>query len=229
MTANRHNQGQSTRHSLISRLRDWRDRASWQEFVDTYWKLIFTVALKSGLSHSEAEEVVQETVISIARKMPSFEYDPSRCSFKGWLKHVTRLRIIDQLRRRRPETPLGNVDGGSSGYGFIEQIPDPRGLAIEDLWEQEWQGNLLDAALQRVKAKSKAAQYQAFYMNMVQHIPAREVARMLGMSLGRVYFAGRSLSRMVREECRRLEQASLAPLSRPGRSPVDRHPAEKHK
>jgi len=228
MTADRHKQGMSTRRSLISRLRDWEDRASWQEFFDTYWKLIYAVALKSGLSNTEAEEVVQETVISIARKMPSFEYDPARCSFKGWLKHVTRLRIIDQLRRRRPETHLANMDGGSNGTELIEQIPDPRGLAIEEVWEQEWEGNLLDAALQRVKAKSKAAQYQAFYMNMVQQIPAREVARMLGMSLGRVYFAGRRLSRMVREECRRLEQAGLAPLALPGRNPADRNPAAGH-
>src|SRR5437867_8951662 len=89
-----------TRRSLLSRLRNWEDHASWQQFFDTYWKLIYTVALKSGLSDTEAEEVVQETVISIARKMPSYQYDPTNCSFKGWLKHVTRLRILDQYRKR---------------------------------------------------------------------------------------------------------------------------------
>ena len=71
-----------TRRSLISRLRNWEDHTSWQEFFDTYWKLIYAVALKSGLNNTEAEDVVQETVLSIAKKMPSYEYDPARCSFK---------------------------------------------------------------------------------------------------------------------------------------------------
>src|SRR5262245_20893493 len=84
-----------TRHSLPDRLRDWEDQASWRDFFNTYWKFIYGVAIKSGLTDSEAEDVVQETVLSVAKKMPEFVYDPARCSFKGWLMHVTRLRIMD--------------------------------------------------------------------------------------------------------------------------------------
>src|ERR1044071_5293796 len=91
----------STRRSLLERLRDWEDQASWREFFDLYWKFIYSVAIRSGLTDQEAEDVVQETVLSVAKKMPQYIYDPARCSFKGWLMHVTRLRIIDQLRRRQ--------------------------------------------------------------------------------------------------------------------------------
>jgi RNA polymerase sigma factor (sigma-70 family) len=200
-----------TRRSLISRLRNWDDHASWQEFFDTYWKLIYAVALKSGLSNTEAEEVVQETVISIAKKMPSFEYDPAKCSFKGWLKHVTRLRIIDQFRKRKPADAQARIpDTLTGGTATVERIPDPHGEAIEEVWDQEWEGNLIDAAIERVKAKTKAEQYQVFYMNMVQQIPAREVGRMLGISLGRVYFACRRISKLVKEERKRLEKAALS-------------------
>jgi RNA polymerase sigma-70 factor (ECF subfamily) len=211
MTPEPHDHGAPTRRSLISRLRNREDHASWQEFFDTYWKLIYAVALKSGLSNSEAEEVVQETVISIAKKMPSFEYDPAKCTFKGWLKHVTRLRIIDQFRKRRPdqnrpEDPLTNT----SGTDVIARIPDPHTQAIEEVWDREWEGNLIDAAIERVKAKSKAIPYQIFYMHMVQQVPAREVARMLGISLGRVYFACRGISKLVKEERKRLEKSALS-------------------
>ena len=200
-----------TRRSLISRLRNWDDHASWQEFFDTYWKLIYAVALKSGLSSTEAEEVVQEPVISIAKKMPSFEYDPAKCTFKGWLKHVTRLRIIDQFRKRRPDQQQeGNSGTLTGGTDTIARIPDPHGQAIEEVWDQEWEGNLIDAAIERVKVKTKAAQYQVFYMHMVQQIPAREVGRMLGISLGRVYFACRGISKLVKEERKRLEKAALS-------------------
>src|SRR3974390_3946757 len=99
---NREDELLPTRRSLLDRLRNWDDQTSWREFFDTYWKFIYSMAVRSGLSDQEAEDVVQETVISIAKKMPEFVYDPERCSFKGWLMHVTRLRIMDQLRRRSP-------------------------------------------------------------------------------------------------------------------------------
>src|SRR5512134_273675 len=102
-----------TRRSLLDRLRNWEDQSSWREFFNTYWKFIYGVAIRSGLSDQEAEDVVQETVLSVAKKMPEFVYDPARCSFKGWLMHVTRLRIMDQLRRRQPafqQMPAGDAD-----------------------------------------------------------------------------------------------------------------------
>ena len=67
-----------TRRSLLSRLEDWDDQESWREFFNTYWKLIYGVALKAGLSDAEAQDVVQDTVVAVARKMQDFRYDPGR-------------------------------------------------------------------------------------------------------------------------------------------------------
>src|SRR2546421_11495969 len=89
-----------TRHSLVERLKDLDDQASWQQFFDTYWRLIRSVALKAGLTEAEAQDAVQETVIGVARAMPEFCYDPARCSFKGWLLLLTRQRIVHQFRKR---------------------------------------------------------------------------------------------------------------------------------
>src|SRR3989454_10415663 len=72
-----------TRWSLIGRLKDMDDQQSWQEFFDAYWKLIYSVALKAGLSDAEAQEVVQETGISVAKKMPEFKADPAAGAFKN--------------------------------------------------------------------------------------------------------------------------------------------------
>ena len=35
-----------TRYSLLSRLQNWEDHESWRVFFDTYWRLIYSVALK---------------------------------------------------------------------------------------------------------------------------------------------------------------------------------------
>src|SRR6185436_3555024 len=90
-----------TRASLLSRLRNWDDQQSWQRFFELYWKLIYSVARKAGLSDPEAQDVVQETIISVARHMPSFRYDPELGSFKAWLMQLTRWRIMDELRKKQ--------------------------------------------------------------------------------------------------------------------------------
>src|SRR6476659_3707614 len=95
-------EGASTRYSLLSRLQKWDDQESWKDFFDTYWRLIYSLAIKSGLSEAEAQDVVQETVISVAKSIHKFERDRSRGSFKAWLKNIIRWRIADQLRSRLP-------------------------------------------------------------------------------------------------------------------------------
>src|ERR1700690_2546557 len=56
-----------TRQTLLSRLRDWQDQEGWQEFFDTYWRLIYNVARKAGLNEVQAQDVVQETFIYLSR------------------------------------------------------------------------------------------------------------------------------------------------------------------
>ena len=92
----------ATRRSLVDRLADWDDQRRWQEFFDTYWKLIYSAARKSGLTDAEAQEVVQETVITVAKNIDKLKYDPAIGSFKGWLLQITRWRIADQFRKREP-------------------------------------------------------------------------------------------------------------------------------
>ena len=89
-----------TRQSLLVRLKNWEDQASWKDFFETYWRLIYGAALKAGLTETEAQEVVQETVITVAKGLRKSELDPARGSFKGWLLHTTRWKIADQFRTR---------------------------------------------------------------------------------------------------------------------------------
>src|SRR5438876_9829390 len=90
-----------TRQSLLSRLTNSEDQTSWQDFFNTYWKLIHSVAIKSGLTDAEAQDAVQETIIAVAKNIKEFQYDPQKCSFKSWVMMITRQRIIWQLRKRQ--------------------------------------------------------------------------------------------------------------------------------
>jgi RNA polymerase sigma-70 factor (ECF subfamily) len=94
-----------TRQSLLERLKDLGNSSDWQEFFDTYWRLVYGVARKAGLTDSEAQEVVQETMIAATKNLPTFQYNPAIGSFKAWLLNMTRWRIADQLRKRGPFVP----------------------------------------------------------------------------------------------------------------------------
>src|SRR5213592_3719047 len=89
-----------TRWSLVTRLKNWDDQESWREFFDTYWKLIYGVATKAGLTDAEAQDVVQETIITVAKNVKDFKADPAFGSFKPWLLQTTRWRIADRFRSR---------------------------------------------------------------------------------------------------------------------------------
>ena len=82
-----------TRYSLLRRLQNWDDQESWKDFFNTYWRLIYSVAIKSGLTEAEAQDVVQEVVICMAKGIHAFKRDRALGSFKGWLRNITRWRI----------------------------------------------------------------------------------------------------------------------------------------
>jgi RNA polymerase sigma-70 factor (ECF subfamily) len=90
-----------TRWTLIERLKNWDDQESWRQFFDTYWKLIYGVAIKSGLTHPEAQDVVQETVMSVCKHMQNFKADPAYGSFKAWLLGLAHHRPAQEAPPRR--------------------------------------------------------------------------------------------------------------------------------
>jgi len=110
-----------THTSLLSRLRDWQDQEGWREFFDTYWRLIYNVARRTGLSDAEAQDVVQNTFICLARRMPKFHYDRTRGSFKSWLRVVTRSRIQvyhrGQKAQKQPRQDPDSVEHVGCGIG----------------------------------------------------------------------------------------------------------------
>src|SRR5258706_16422372 len=92
-----------TRPSLLKRLKSGDDTESWQEFYQVYGKLVRDFALQAGLTDTEADDVVQETAIGMARHLPEYRYDPQVCRFKTWLLNQTSWRIKDQLRKRKKD------------------------------------------------------------------------------------------------------------------------------
>jgi len=203
-----------TRASLLSRIKNWEDRESWQDFFDTYWRLIYSTARKAGLSDAEAQDIVQETVISVAKNVEGFKYDPAVCSFKSWMLQLTRWRIINQLKKRAAEAarlvPASvSATQQPDETTLLERIPDPRGFDFEAIWESEWEKNLLNAALERVKRRVDARQFQIFDLYCLESWPVLKVAQTLGVGVGRVYLAKHRVGRLLKKEVATLRQRAM--------------------
>lgn len=199
----------ATRATLLERLRSWQDQASWQQFFDTYWKLIYGVARKAGLTQAEAQDVVQETMLAAAKHLPGFRYDPAIGSFKTWLLNMTRWRITDQFRNRGPVS-LRSSDGGPlngrTETDFMNRIPDPAADTVEAVWEAEWQANLLEAAIAHVRRRIDPEKYQLFDLYVNRNWPPEKVAHTLGVSVNQVYLAKHRITELIRDEVHRLEK-----------------------
>src|SRR5947208_4545928 len=196
----------ATRRSLVDRLVNWDDQKRWQEFFDTYWKLIYSTARKAGLTDAEAQEVVQETVITVAKKIDKLKYDPAIGSFKGWLLQITRWRIVDQFRKREPGEAKRPRDVDNRLTATIERIPDSRVVDLDEVWEKDWKENLFEAAIVRAKKTVDPKQFQIFDCYVRKAWPAQKVAEQLGVSLGQVYLARHRVGAVLKKEIKALEK-----------------------
>jgi RNA polymerase sigma factor (sigma-70 family) len=198
----------ATRRSLLSRLKQSNAQESWREFFDTYWRLIYVTALNAGLTDSEAQEVVQETVLTVVRKIKSFRYDPAVGSFKGWLLTTVRWRIADQFRKRprQIQPPSARQAAETSMTATLDRIADPAAINLDAVWEEEWQRTLFAAALSRVKRQANARHYQMFDLHAVKHWSVDKVAQTLGVSTGQVRLAKHRITVLMRREVARLEK-----------------------
>lgn len=200
-----------TRRSLLTRLKNWDDQEGWRVFFDTYWKLIYGVAIQAGLTDTEAQDVVQETVITVAKKFKEqkYQYDPKPGSFKGWLLHTTRWRIQDQFRKRKRHGAEVSKDEETSETPTLERVPDPASFNLDAIWDEEWHKNLTDAAIQRVKRQVEPKAYQMFDLHVLRQWPAETVARKLHTNRPKVYYAKYKVSALIKKEIRRLERKGI--------------------
>ena len=212
----------ATRHSLLNRLKDWGDQTSWQEFFDTYAQLIYNVACKAGLSDVEAQEVVQETIIAVARKIGEFKADRAHGSFGAWLMQLTRWRIADQWRQRakagvQPSAcPIGGEAADALKRGFqwedpgstgpIERIPDAAGVPLDTVWQEEWEKHLMTMALERVKRRVSPRQFQMFDLHVLQKLTVPQTARTLQASMASVYMAKHRVARQLAKELQKIKE-----------------------
>lgn len=183
-----------TRTTLVIGLKDLEDQRIWNRFFDSYWKLIYSAAIQAGLKDADAQEVVQETVISVTKNIKDFDYDRSKGSFKGWLMKTTKWKIMDQFRKIQKKNNRECSGPSELLENLSTELPE-----VEKYWENNWQQELLQSALEKVKEKVKPIYFQVYDMLIRKEMKPKEVSSALGINTNQVYLAKHRVAEALKE------------------------------
>jgi RNA polymerase sigma factor (sigma-70 family) len=179
---------ESTRSSLLLRLRDRADQASWEEFFALYEPFLRNVARKAGLGEADVEDVAAEVLAKCVQMLPTFELDHEK-SFRAWLKTVVRSKVYDLWRKRR---------GGAD----LADVREPETWdSLWNNWERSHQLRVLDFALAEVQKTAAANTWSCFDEHLRKGRPASEVGAELGLAVNAVYTNASRILKRVREIC----------------------------
>ncbi len=196
-----------TRPTLLFRLRDWRDRATWQEFYTLYERYVYRFARGAGLSHHEAEDLVQDVFMQVADRIGEFESRDQRGSFRRWLGNLVRWRIVD-LRRRQKRRPGESHSESASPFDEMADTLPPElwqdDAAEKQRWESEWQKRVMDAAMRRLARQVSPQHLQVFQLRHEQGWSLKRIARELEIGLPNTYAINSRLTKRLKVETKRL-------------------------
>lgn len=188
-----------TRSTLLVRVRDPHDQVAWAEFVDLYTPLVFSYALRMGLQEADAADAAQETLMLVARAIPSFQYDSEKGTFRGWLLTILRNQLRREANKAKHQTP------GSGDTRILQILQEQPGREELDAWEREYQLRLFHWAANRIRNLFRESTWQAFWSTTVDGVSISGAAAQLGISEGAVYIARSRVLARIRQEIDQVE------------------------
>jgi RNA polymerase sigma-70 factor (ECF subfamily) len=191
---------ETTSASLLERLRDRLDGEAWQRLVSLYSPCIHSWLRRYALQPSDADDVTQEVLGVVARRLPEFEHNQRPGAFRAWLRAITvnSLRAFVRYRQRHP-LPAGTRDLA----GDLDQLEDPDS-DLSRLWDQEHDRHVAARLLELVQPSFTPYTWQAFRRSVLDGAPTAAVAAELGISANAVLIAKSRVLGRLREEAREL-------------------------
>ena len=149
-------------------VRDERDRAAFASLFDHFAPRLKGFIMRSGTSAAQAEEIVQEVMLTVWRKANLF--DPHRAQVSAWIYQIARNQQIDVIRKER--RPLPEELGANT-----EVEPDASQiLAVEQ------EAGQLKQAIAKLKPDQRDIIEKA-YLGELTH---QEISNQTGLPLGTI-------------------------------------------
>jgi RNA polymerase sigma factor (sigma-70 family) len=176
------------------------DAHSWERFVYLYGPQILAWCRKYGLQDADARDVTQDVLLQVLRQIERLQYDPQR-RFRGWLRAVVHGAWCQWVERNQGRE-RGAAD--TAMLMVLEQTPARDELLAR--LEGEYDSELLELAMERIRRRVEPQTWQAFELLAVQRLSGEEGSARLGMPVGSLFAARSKVQRLLREEIARLEQ-----------------------
>jgi RNA polymerase sigma-70 factor (ECF subfamily) len=180
-----------TSTSLIHRVRDTQDAASWAEFVELYEPLLLSYVRSRRIPPTDVRDIVQEIFIKLLRSLPKFTLDHERGRFRTWLYQVTISVVIDQVRRRMAERQHLR-----EWWEQVGKHLSANGQPGED-WTQALHRRVLTFAQEKVKAQTHPKTWSCYEQHLLRGRGCAEIASELDITANAVsQNAGRVLEKI---------------------------------
>lgn len=155
---------------LVQAIAASRDRNAFAELFQHYAPRMKAYLLRTGMAAAAAEELVQDAMLNVWTKAPSF--DPARGGVSAWMFTILRNLRHDQLRRQRVE--------GRWAPDVTDEVEPV--LAAESIIGAAERDGLVRKALDALPPE----QLQIVAMSFFHHKPQSEIARELNLPLGTI-------------------------------------------
>ena len=178
--------------TLLQRVRD-RDEEAWRRLMQLYAPLVTVWCARQGVRGQDADDVGQEVFRSVATSLDGFRRDAAGGSFRGWLRGVTRHKLLDHFRRRERRP---NAQGGTDAQKHFQQIPEQE---LPEDTEDDLSG-LYHRGLELVRSEFEERTWEAFWRTTVGGESPADVAAKLGVSPAAIRKAKSRVLHRLREE-----------------------------
>lgn len=182
---------ETTRPTLLLRLRDRSDSLSWEEFHDRYGELLYGYARSRGAKHADAEDVVQEVEMCFFKALPGFEYDVQKGRFRAYLRSAV-IHTMGRLARKDAHRAIP-LDPHT--FDFLSAQKE---ASADAEWTHEWREHRFRWALRSVVGEFEEVTIRAFQLNALDGVSAEETAKSLGLGIASVYQAKSRVVKRVR-------------------------------
>jgi RNA polymerase sigma-70 factor (ECF subfamily) len=179
--------------TLLERARA-NDSAAWERLLHLYRPLVLHWCVRSGVTGADADDVIQEVFAAVVSGLGRFHRDHEGDTFRGWLRGITRNKLLHHQERRRSQ-PV--AQGGTEANLRMHKQPTP---LLESPDPPEEGRELYRRALELLRNEFEPTHWQAFWRTAVDGLTATAVAAELGINPAAVRQAKSRVLRRLREE-----------------------------
>lgn len=184
-----------TNESLILRVKDPADAASWSNFLAIYRPVVVRMACGRGLQHADADDLAQQVFLSVARAIEDWEPDSQQPPFRAWLTRIARNAIVNALTRRKPDT----ADGSTSLQEMLCELPERNDETTQQLIEESRREAMRWAA-DEIRSEFTELTWAMFWQTSIEGESVAEVARQQNKTPGAVYMARFRVMQRLKEK-----------------------------